>query len=84
MPGHEHFLPIFPLYKDVIDLVAFQNLCIHQHSWLAYGGLMDGELFLCKLENLTTTKNDLILMPQLEIDFPEPEDGMMVVLWKDE
>ncbi len=37
-PGHEHSFPIFPLYKDVIDLVAFSKTAYTPTLLVAYGG----------------------------------------------
>jgi len=46
-PGHEHSFPIFPLYKDVIDMVAFSRTVYTPTLLVAYGGTLDRELFLC-------------------------------------
>jgi len=37
-PGHEHSFPIFPLYKDVIDMVAFSRTVYTPTLLVAYGG----------------------------------------------
>ncbi len=37
-PGHEHSLPIFPLYNDIIDLVAYSNTAYTPTLLVAYGG----------------------------------------------
>lgn len=37
-PGHEHSFPIFPLYEDVIDLVAFSRTVYTPTLLVAYGG----------------------------------------------
>ncbi len=37
-PGHEHSFPVFPLYKDVVDLVAFSNTAYTPTLLVAYGG----------------------------------------------
>ncbi len=37
-PGHEHSFPIFPLYKDAIDLVAFSKTAYTPTLLVAYGG----------------------------------------------
>lgn len=37
-PGHEHSFPIFPLYQDVIDLVAFSRTVYTPTLLVAYGG----------------------------------------------
>jgi Tol biopolymer transport system component len=37
-PGHEHSFPVFPLYQDVIDLVAFSRTVYTPTLLVAYGG----------------------------------------------
>lgn len=37
-PGHEHSFPVFPLYQDVIDLVAFSKTAYTPTLLVAYGG----------------------------------------------
>jgi Tol biopolymer transport system component len=37
-PGHEHSFPIYPLYKDFIDFVAFSNTAYTPTLLVAYGG----------------------------------------------
>lgn len=37
-PGHEHSFPIFPLYQDVINLVAFSQTAYTPTLLVAYGG----------------------------------------------
>ena len=37
-PGHEHSFPVFPLYKDVIDLVSFAKTTYTPTLLVAYGG----------------------------------------------
>jgi len=37
-PGHEHSFPVFPLYKDVIDLVSFSRTVYSPTLLVAYGG----------------------------------------------
>lgn len=37
-PGHEHSFPIFPLYRDAIDLVAFSQTAYTPTLLVAYGG----------------------------------------------
>ena len=37
-PGHEHSFPVFPLYKDVIDLVSFSRTVYTPTLLVAYGG----------------------------------------------
>ncbi|MCA6074906.1 amidohydrolase family protein [Fulvivirga sedimenti] len=37
-PGHEHSFPIFPLYDDAIELIAFSNTAYTPTLLVAYGG----------------------------------------------
>ena len=37
-PGHEHSFPIFPLYKDAIDMIAFSRTVCTPTLLVAYGG----------------------------------------------
>lgn len=37
-PGHEHSFPIFPLYKDAIDMIAFSRTAYTPTLLVAYGG----------------------------------------------
>jgi len=37
-PGHEHSFPVFPLYKDVIDLVSYSRTVYTPTLLVAYGG----------------------------------------------
>lgn len=37
-PGHEHSFPVFPLYKDVINLIAFSRTVYTPTLLVAYGG----------------------------------------------
>lgn len=37
-PGHEHSFPVFPLYRDVVELVAFSGTTYTPTLLVAYGG----------------------------------------------
>ncbi|MDR9418720.1 amidohydrolase family protein [Gracilimonas sp.] len=37
-PGHEHSFPVFPLYRDVIDMTAFSRTVYTPTLLVAYGG----------------------------------------------
>lgn len=37
-PGHEHSFPVFPLYRDIIDLVTFSKTTYTPTLLVAYGG----------------------------------------------
>ncbi len=49
-PGHEHSFPVFPLYKDIIDMVAFSNTVYTPTLLVAYGGPW-GENYFYTREN---------------------------------
>ena len=37
-PGHEHALPIYPIYKDVVKSIAESKMCVTPTLLVAYGG----------------------------------------------
>ncbi|MEL6132217.1 MAG: amidohydrolase family protein [Bacteroidota bacterium] len=37
-PGHEHALPIYPIYDDIIQLIAQSQMCVTPTLLVAYGG----------------------------------------------
>lgn len=37
-PGHEHSLPIYPIYKDVVKSIAESKMCVTPTLLVAYGG----------------------------------------------
>jgi Amidohydrolase family len=37
-PGHEHALPIYPLYNDVVKTIADAKMCVTPTLLVAYGG----------------------------------------------
>lgn len=37
-PGHEHSIPVFPLYKDVYKTIADAKMCVTPTLLVAYGG----------------------------------------------
>jgi Tol biopolymer transport system component len=37
-PGHEHAIPVFPLYKDVFKAIAESKMCVTPTLLVAYGG----------------------------------------------
>jgi Tol biopolymer transport system component len=37
-PGHEHAIPIFPLYNDVIKSIALSQMCVTPTLIVSYGG----------------------------------------------
>ncbi len=49
-PGHEHNLPIYPIYSDLVKAVAFSKMAITQTMLVAYGGPW-GEEFYYSREN---------------------------------
>ncbi len=49
-PGHEHNLPIYPIYSDLVDAVAFSKMAVTQTMLVAYGGPW-GEEYYYSREN---------------------------------
>ena len=49
-PGHEHNLPIYPIYSDLVKAVAFSKMAVTQTMLVAYGGPW-GEEYYYSREN---------------------------------
>lgn len=49
-PGHEHNLPIYPIYSDLVEAVAFSKMAVTQTMLVAYGGPW-GEEYYYSREN---------------------------------
>jgi Tol biopolymer transport system component len=49
-PGHEHNIPIFPIYKDLVTAVAESKMAVTQTQLVAYGGPW-GEEYYYSREN---------------------------------
>jgi hypothetical protein len=37
-PGHEHAIPIYPLYNDLVKTIAFSQMCVTPTLIVSYGG----------------------------------------------
>lgn len=37
-PGHEHAIPVYPLYKDVINTISYSQMAVTPTMLVAYGG----------------------------------------------
>jgi hypothetical protein len=37
-PGHEHAIPIYPLYNDLVRTIAFSQMCVTPTLIVSYGG----------------------------------------------
>jgi len=49
-PGHEHNLPIYPIYSDLVEAIAFSKMAVTQTMLVAYGGPW-GEEYYYSREN---------------------------------
>jgi len=66
-PGHEHSFPIFPLYRDAIDLVAFSRTVYTPTLLVAYGGPWS-ENYYYATENPHADKKLTHFMPHSNLD----------------
>ncbi len=66
-PGHEHALPIYPLYKDVTKLVAESQMCYTPTMLVAYGGPW-AENYFYSTENVQGDKKLNYFTPKEELD----------------
>lgn len=66
-PGHEHALPIYPLYKDVTSLVAQSQMCYTPTLLVAYGGPW-AENYFYATENVQGDKKLNHFTPKEELD----------------
>jgi imidazolonepropionase-like amidohydrolase len=66
-PGHEHSFPIFPLYKDIIDLVAFSRTVYTPTLLVAYGGPW-AENYFYATENTHAKEKLTRFMPHDNLD----------------
>ena len=66
-PGHEHALPIYPLYKDVTTLVAAAKMCYTPTLLVAYGGPW-AENYFYATENVQGDKKLNYFTPKEELD----------------
>jgi len=65
-PGHEHAIPIFPLYSDVIKSIAFSQMCVTPTLIVSYGGPF-AENYWWETENAYADAKLNYLMPYEEL-----------------
>ncbi|HLI94009.1 MAG TPA: amidohydrolase family protein, partial [Puia sp.] len=65
-PGHEHAIPVFPLYKDVVKSIAFSQMCVTPTLIVAYGGPF-AENYWWETENAYSDPKLQYLMPYEEL-----------------
>ena len=66
-PGHEHALPIYPIYDDIIQLVAESKMCVTPTLLVAYGGPW-AENYYYSRENPQYDKKLNFFTPKKELD----------------
>ncbi|MBT8218790.1 MAG: amidohydrolase family protein, partial [Bacteroidia bacterium] len=66
-PGHEHALPIYPLYDDVVNLVAESRMAVTPTMLVAYGGPW-GENYFYSRENPQYDPKLNHFTPKAELD----------------
>jgi hypothetical protein len=65
-PGHEHAIPVYPLYSDVIKSIAFSQMCVTPTLIVAYGGPF-AENYWWETENAYSDPKLQYLMPYEEL-----------------
>jgi len=66
-PGHEHALPIYPIYDDIIQLIAESKMCVTPTLLVAYGGPW-AENYYYSRENPQYDKKLNFFTPKKELD----------------
>ncbi len=66
-PGHEHNYPIFPIYRDVLDLTAFSQMTYTPTLLVAYGGPF-GENYWYTTEEVHDDPRLRRFMPHAQVD----------------
>ena len=66
-PGHEHALPIYPIYDDMIKLIAESQMCVTPTMLVAYGGPWAENYFYSR-ENPQYDKKLNYFTPKRELD----------------
>lgn len=66
-PGHEHALPIYPIYDDIIKLIAESEMCVTPTMLVAYGGPWAENYFYSR-ENPQYDKKLNYFTPKRELD----------------
>ncbi|MEA5260962.1 amidohydrolase family protein [Arcicella aquatica] len=65
-PGHEHAIPVYPLYNDVVKSIAFSKMAVTPTFLVAYGGPF-AEIFYFETENPYHDKKMQYFMPYEEL-----------------
>ena len=65
-PGHEHAIPVYPLYKDVITAIAESKMAVTPTLLVAYGGPF-AEIYFFETENPYANKKMQHFMPYDEL-----------------
>ncbi len=65
-PGHEHAIPIYPLYNDLVKTIAFSQMCVTPTLIVSYGGPF-AENFWWETENPYHDGKVQYFMPYEEI-----------------
>lgn len=66
-PGHEHALPIYPIYNDYIKFIAASQMCVTPTLLVAYGGPWAENYFYSR-ENPQYDKKLNYFTPKKELD----------------
>lgn len=66
-PGHEHSFPIYPIYKDVVSLVAASKMAYTPTLLVSYGGPW-AENYFYATENVNGDKKLNYFTPKAELD----------------
>ncbi|MFN3848706.1 MAG: amidohydrolase family protein [Spirosomataceae bacterium] len=65
-PGHEHAIPVYPLYKDVVNTISYSKMCVTPTLLVAYGGPF-AEIYYFETENPYHDKKMQNFMPYEEL-----------------
>lgn len=66
-PGHEHALPIYPIYNDVVNTIAFTKMACTPTLLVSYGGPW-AENYYYATENVINDKKLAFFTPKEELD----------------
>lgn len=65
-PGHEHAIPVYPLYNDVVKSIAFSQMAVTPTLLVSYGGPF-AEIYYFETENPYHDKKMQYFMPYEEL-----------------
>lgn len=71
-PGHEHSLPIYPIYSDVVKTIAEAKMAVTPTLLVSYGGPW-AENFYYATENVWETPN-FNSIPLMKNWLPSPDE----------